>query len=162
MVTRIHKPRRKSVTALTHEEVRRKNIPTTEYLSVMQKEEPDPIPVTYPRSAAGLEQKRQDPNRDLDPQLVWCGKDERGWSDLVIQTPPLYIQEKIHPKVLIDDLRRHTQTISHAESGGEGTDRPVRGFQRPARRQRQDRVLSARRQLGSVEIHRELMAAAQA
>ena len=48
-------------------------------------------------------------NRDLDPQLVWRGKDEQDWSDLVVQAPPLYIQEKVHPKVLIDDLLRQTQ-----------------------------------------------------
>ena len=45
-------------------------------------------------------------NRDLDPQLVWRGKDEQDWSDLVVHAPPLYIQEKVHPKVLIDDLLR--------------------------------------------------------
>ena len=39
-------------------------------------------------------------NTDLDPQLVWRGKDEQDWSDLVVQAPPLYIQEKVHPKVL--------------------------------------------------------------
>ena len=48
-------------------------------------------------------------NRDLDPQLVWRGKDEQDWSDLVVHAPPLYIQEKVHPKVLIDDLLRQTQ-----------------------------------------------------
>ena len=31
-------------------------------------------------------------NRDLDPQLVWRGKDEQDWSDLVVNVPPLYIQ----------------------------------------------------------------------
>ena len=45
-------------------------------------------------------------NTDLDPQLVWRGKDEQDWSDLVVHAPPLYIQEKVHPKVLIDDLLR--------------------------------------------------------
>ena len=48
-------------------------------------------------------------NRDLDPQLVWRGKDAQDWSDLVVQAPPLFIQEKVHPKVLIDDLRRQTR-----------------------------------------------------
>jgi hypothetical protein len=37
-------------------------------------------------------------NRDLDPQLVWRGKDEQDWSDLVVPAPPLSIQEKVHPK----------------------------------------------------------------
>jgi len=31
------------------------------------------------------------------------------WSDLIVPVPPLYIQEKIHPKVLIDDLRRQSE-----------------------------------------------------
>jgi adenine-specific DNA-methyltransferase len=41
-----------------------------------------------------------------DAQLVWRGKDRQDWSDLVVPTPPLYIQEKIHPKAIIDDLKR--------------------------------------------------------
>lgn len=41
-----------------------------------------------------------------DAQLVWRGKDQQDWSDLIVQAPPLYIQEKIHPKAIIDDLRR--------------------------------------------------------
>ena len=53
-------------------------------------------------------------NRDLDPQLVWRGKDEQDWSDLVVHAPPLYIQEKVHPKVLIDDLVRRTQVDAKA------------------------------------------------
>src|ERR1700751_390313 len=48
-------------------------------------------------------------NRALDPQLVWRGKDEQDWSDLIVQAPPLYIQEKIHPKVLVDDLLRQSR-----------------------------------------------------
>ncbi|WP_019905962.1 site-specific DNA-methyltransferase [Methylobacterium sp. 77] len=41
-----------------------------------------------------------------DAQLVWRGKDQQDWSDFIVQAPPLYIQEKIHPKAIIDDLRR--------------------------------------------------------
>ncbi|MCL4854366.1 MAG: hypothetical protein KJZ78_23655, partial [Bryobacteraceae bacterium] len=89
---------RKTVVTLTHEEATRKNIPTAEYQSVMRKDEQSPIRVAYERR-----------NRDLDPQLVWRGKDEQDWSDLVVQAPPLYIQEKVHPKVLIDDLLRRSQ-----------------------------------------------------
>ena len=55
-------------------------------------------------------------NRDLDPQLVWRGKDEQDESDLVVQAPPLYIQEKVHPKVLIDDLLRQTKERREQES----------------------------------------------
>lgn len=89
---------KKSVETITHDEASRKNIPTAEYQSVMRQEEQDPIKVAYERR-----------NRDLDPQLVWRGKDEQDWSDLVVQAPPLYIQEKMHPKILIDDLRQQTE-----------------------------------------------------
>src|SRR6266849_1203833 len=88
----------KTVEALKHAEAKRKNIPTAEYQSVLQKKDQDPVRLAYERR-----------NRDLDPQLVWCGKDEQDWSDLVVHAPPLYIQEKVHPKVLIDDLLRQTK-----------------------------------------------------
>ena len=100
---------KKSVEALTHEEAKRKNIPTAEYQSALQKAEQDPVRVAYKRGAAGLEEEKTRRNRDLDPQLVWRGKDEQDWSDLVVQAPPLYIQEKVHPKALIDDLLRESR-----------------------------------------------------
>ncbi|MBA4398051.1 MAG: site-specific DNA-methyltransferase, partial [Syntrophus sp. (in: bacteria)] len=39
------------------------------------------------------------------------------WSDLVVHAPPLYIQEKVHPKVLIDDLIRQTQRVREQDPG---------------------------------------------
>src|ERR1035437_2532353 len=93
----------KTVETLTHEEASRKNIPTAEFQSVMRKDEQTPIRVAYERR-----------NRDLDPQLVWRGKDEQDWSDLVTHAPPLYIQEKVHPKVLIDDLLRRSKVVQEA------------------------------------------------
>ncbi len=98
---------RKTVETLKHAEASRKNIPTAEYQSVMQKEEQSPVRVAYERR-----------NRDLDPQLVWRAKDDKDWSDLVIQAPPLYIQEKVHPKVLIDDLLRRTKENEHKSEKG--------------------------------------------
>ena len=92
----------KTVETLTHEEAKRKNIPTAEYQSVMQKEAQDPLRVAYERRS-----------KDLDPQLVWRGKDNQDWSDLVVQAPPLYIQEKVHPKALIDDLLRDSKERDH-------------------------------------------------
>jgi adenine-specific DNA-methyltransferase len=91
----------KSVETLKHAEAKRKNIPTAEYQSVLEKEQQSPKKVRYPR------------NTDLDPQLVWRGKDEQDWSDLVVHAPPLYIQEKVQPKVLIDDLLRATRQHEH-------------------------------------------------
>ncbi len=98
-------PTAKTVEALKHEEAKRKNIPTAEYQSVLQKAEQNPVRLAYERR-----------NRDLDPQFVWRGKDEQDWSDLVVQASPLYIQEKVQPKALIDDLLRETREREH-ESG---------------------------------------------
>jgi adenine-specific DNA-methyltransferase len=92
----------KTVEVIKHEEAKRKNIPTAEYQSVLQKNEQHPIRVAYERR-----------NKDLDPQLVWRGKDVQDWSDLVVHAPPLYIQEKVHPKALIDDLLRQTKEQQH-------------------------------------------------
>ncbi|MEJ5150818.1 site-specific DNA-methyltransferase [Comamonas sp. MYb396] len=98
-----------SVETLKHEDATRKNIPTAEYQSVMKKEQQSPVRVAYPREREGR-------NRDLDPQLLWRGKDEQDWSDLVVHAPPLYIQEKVHPKVLIDDLKRQTERAQGTEA----------------------------------------------
>jgi len=110
MARKAKPPAGKSVDALRHQEATRRNIPTAEYQSVIQKEAEQPLRVAYERR-----------NRDLDPQLVWRGKDQQDWSDLVIQAPPLYIQEKVHPKALIDDLLRQTRERRH-EAGEETPD----------------------------------------
>ncbi len=95
-----------SVETLVHDAASRTNIPTAELQPVVRVEDQKPVPVTFARhdGADGLATDKTTRNRDLDPQLVWRGKDEQDWSDLVVQAPPIYIQEKIHPKHLIDDL----------------------------------------------------------
>jgi len=93
----------KSVATIKHDEAKRKNIPTAEFQSVVQKADQTPLRVAYERR-----------NHDLDPQLVWRGKDEKDWSELVVHAPPLYIQEKVHPKALVDDLLRQSKEAQHA------------------------------------------------
>lgn len=108
---------------------------TAEYLEEMNPAQP----VAYPRARPLAEGERRERDEDLDPQiiwngarirltkaqvaqlaetgevelgdaqLVWRGKDTQDWSDLIVQTPPLYIQEKIHPKAIIDDLKRRSE-----------------------------------------------------
>ena len=98
-----------------------------------------PQPAHYPRTRPLAPGERRERDEDLDPQiiwngmrirlteaqrhqladtgeveigdaqLVWRGKDTEDWSDLIVQTPPLYIQEKIHPKAIIDDLKRRSE-----------------------------------------------------
>src|SRR4051812_38181441 len=85
----------KTVESIRHDADTRRIIPTAEFQSIVEKADQAPVRVAYDRR-----------NRDLDPQLVWRGKDEQDWSDLVVHAPPIYIQEKVHPKVLINDLMR--------------------------------------------------------
>ena len=94
----------KSVYSLKHAGDTRTNIPTAEYQSLVREEESSPLRVAYQRR-----------NRDLDPQLVWRGKDEQDLADLVVNVPPLYIQEKVHPKALIADLLRQSKESREAE-----------------------------------------------
>ena len=103
----------KTVETLTHEEARRKNIPTAEYQSVMQKEAQSPVRVAYERR-----------NRDLDPQLVWKGKDEQDARPRGAAVP-IHIQEKIHPKALIDDLLKQTRQPRQHEVGTHLTSSPT-------------------------------------
>jgi adenine-specific DNA-methyltransferase len=95
----------KTVEVIKHDEATRKNIPTAEYQSIVEEDNAAYLKVAYERR-----------NKDLDPQLVWRGKDVKDWSDLVVQAPPLYIQEKVHPKALIDDLLRQSKEADY-ESG---------------------------------------------
>jgi adenine-specific DNA-methyltransferase len=107
---------------------------TAEHLEEMY----PPQPAHYPRARPLAQGEKRERDEDLDPQiiwngariritpaqmqqlaetgeielgdaqLVWRGKDTQDWSDLIVQTPPLYIQEKIHPKAIIDDLKRRS------------------------------------------------------
>ncbi len=98
----------KTVESLTHGKASRKNIPTAEYQPLMKKDDESPVQVAYERR-----------NRDLDPQLVWRGKDVQDWSDLVVQAPPLFIQEKVHPKALIEDLLRRSKEAAAEKAADE-------------------------------------------
>ena len=86
------------VTAYDHDETRR-NIPTADAAATFYDETKDALPpLRYPR------------NPDLDPQLVWKGKDEQDGEDRVVDAPPIYIQEKVVPRVLIENLRKQSKT----------------------------------------------------
>jgi adenine-specific DNA-methyltransferase len=87
-----------SIDTLTHDDATRLNAPTAELEAFVSQDMKRPILAAYERR-----------NPDLDPQLVWRGKDVADWSDLVVEAPPLYIQEKIHPKAIIEDLKRSQQ-----------------------------------------------------
>src|SRR5271163_789440 len=81
------------VKSIRHKD-KRKNIPTEELRDFVADDEHAPKTMLYPR----------DPS--LDPQLVWKGKDEQDTENLAVPVVPIYIQEKIHPQVIIDALPR--------------------------------------------------------
>ncbi|WP_017600648.1 site-specific DNA-methyltransferase [Nocardiopsis lucentensis] len=87
------------VDAIKHDD-KRTNIPTADAHDFV-----DPV-------LEEVRKVRYDRDETLDPQLVWRGKypeaGEQGSddNDLVVDAPPIYIQEKIDPRVLIGNLRR--------------------------------------------------------
>ncbi len=113
----------------------------------MLEEQAPLAPVRYPRARPLAEGQTRERDPDLDPQivwqgaritltqaqrrqlqdtgeveigdaqLVWRGKDRQDWSDLVVQAPQLFVQEKVHPKAIIDDLKRRS-----GASNGKGWD----------------------------------------
>ncbi len=76
-----------------HKKDKRTNIPTKELSGFVKADEDKPRIILYPRDTS------------LDPQLVWKGKDEQDSKELEVPAVPVYIQEKIHPKYIIEDLR---------------------------------------------------------
>ena len=92
MVKRASSKPDKSVEALKHSGEKRRNLPSAEHEPIMRDEDKIPIRIALERRS-----------RDLDPQLVWRGKSD---DQLEVVAPPLYIQERVHPKALIDDLAR--------------------------------------------------------
>jgi adenine-specific DNA-methyltransferase len=81
------------VEALTHDD-KRVNIPTADARDFVDDAASTPGRLLYPRDTS------------LDPQLVWRGKDAQDAAGLAVEAPPIYIQEKIDPRVLIENLRR--------------------------------------------------------
>ena len=111
----------KRVDNLKHKGARRKNIPTQENSSFMHEEDAAPVRLAFPRRySPATHPELYKRNPDLDPQLVWRGnnagegdvqlvwkgKDEEVAAPLAVEAAPIYIQEKVHPKPIIDDIRR--------------------------------------------------------
>lgn len=76
-----------------HRSAQRTNIPTAELERFAEDDEKKPKTLLYQRDSS------------IDPQLVWKGKDEQDRTDLAVPAVPIYIQEKIHPRALIEELR---------------------------------------------------------
>ena len=91
---------RPEVASIKHKE-KRANIPTEELRDFVALDENTPKQMLYPRDVS------------LDPQLVWKGKDEQDKVDLAIPSVPIYIQEKIHPQSLVNDLLKEDKEFEN-------------------------------------------------
>ena len=83
------------VDAIVHRE-KRANIPTSDAQEFLDPAIEKLDPIEYPRTS-------------MSPQLVWNGKQAQNERPLLVDAPPLFIQEKIAPRVLIENLRRAAQ-----------------------------------------------------
>ena len=101
------------ITSIRHKKDTRVNIPTEELRDFVAEDEQAPKAMRYPRDAS------------LDPQLVWKGKDEQDASALEVPVVPIYIQEKVHPQALVENLR---QTAKAGEKEPEQGDFHVHAF----------------------------------
>lgn len=80
------------VEAIQHPD-KRLNIPTADAQEFVDDEH-----AAFPQAVY-----ERDPS--LDPQLVWRGKYDEDVAQLVADAPPIYIQEKIDARVLVENLR---------------------------------------------------------
>ena len=96
------KSKAKEVVSTVHKDAKRKGIPTSELETFVDDEKKKPVTLRWPR------------NPDLDPQLVWRGKDATADKPLEVEAYPIYIQEKIHPKTIIADLEAESKARKKA------------------------------------------------
>lgn len=109
------------VAAVQHRGARRPNNPTMELQSFLAEEEARPTEVKFDRRySPATHPELYDRSKAIDPQLVWAntdngegavqlawrGKDEQDEDALRVDAVPIYTAEKIHPKAIIDDIRR--------------------------------------------------------
>ena len=94
----------------THDSETRANIPTAELESLVGEDASAPETIKYRRKdRSDMEQEVYERDADLDPQLVWKGKDQEDSEPLSVDAAPIFVQEKIHPKTIIDDIRRRAK-----------------------------------------------------
>jgi len=95
--------RKTPIDPITHPD-KRANIPTPELAPMMDPADAKPIKAAYALR-----------NPDLDPQIIWRGKDI-DQAAVTVDAPPIYLQEQVHPKAIIEDLRAGNKR--NGEGGG--------------------------------------------
>lgn len=92
------------VQAIAHPTDRRLNLPTADGHELVSTD------------AARIERVVKERDPSLDPQLVWIGKEAQDAEDLVVEAPPIYIQEKIAPRALVEELRKASERAKASEN----------------------------------------------
>ena len=95
------------IESLKHPDARRKHIPTAELESLVSVDEQAPQTIRYKR------------NTDLDPQLLWRARIHDDAEDLLVDSVPIYIQEKIRPEAIISDLKRRSEALRRERAENE-------------------------------------------
>ncbi|MDH3892841.1 MAG: site-specific DNA-methyltransferase [candidate division Zixibacteria bacterium] len=111
------KTTKKKIESIRHKD-KRTNIPTEELRDFVAEDEKAPETVLYPRDSS------------LDPQLVWKGKDEQDREDLAVPAVPVYIQEKIHPQAIMEDIKSRSGTNDDDQLGFWGDFNGIDAFDR--------------------------------
>ncbi len=95
------------VESITHDQEKRPNIPSAEMEGLLKNAQAQPVKVSFPRkNNPDLSPELYTRNPDIDPQLVWKGKEDEDSSPLTVDAVPIYVQEKILPKAIIESLLR--------------------------------------------------------
>ena len=91
------------VEAVTHDDETRTTIPSAELADLA----PDDGATTlrYPRDLA-LDPQLVWEGKERMPQLAWVGKDDQDAVPLEVPAVPIYVQEKIVPQALVENLRK--------------------------------------------------------
>lgn len=98
------------VETLTHDSDQRINNPTAEMEELVPPTETNSVSLDWPRrNNPDDNPELYNRDEDLDPQLVWLGKDEEDREPLNVDALPIYVQEHIQPKALIEDIRRRAR-----------------------------------------------------
>ncbi len=100
-------PKTIKIDSIHHTDDKRPNIPTIQQQNYVPDDEKTAQMVLYSR------------NTDLDPQLVWRGKDEQDSADLEVATVPIYTQEKIEPQCIIENLRENNGSNTQLDLFGD-------------------------------------------
>ncbi|MGI9306972.1 MAG: site-specific DNA-methyltransferase [Gammaproteobacteria bacterium] len=109
-----------AVKAIRHTGDKRCNIPPAELENLMPPKEGAPVRVEYLRDAPNKPPVKSHEEAVMSPRLNWAGKDKDA-DPLAVDALPIYVQEKIQPQAIIDDLILQTK-MGRVAGGDEAAD----------------------------------------